>query len=291
MKKSSVSVLAVILVAVLAASLFIVGCGGGSSAEKEGDKGAAGILKSSQAKMENVKSVKLKGVAKVDTPGAEEKTETVEFEIAVSQPSKDDVQMHMVQHDSDGQATEMYVMDGYAYTNDPTTGWSKTPYEGSGALSSGVVTPGSISDMTKYAKNLKIADDKEGRHSISFAIGSDFIDELFEQAAAAQSAPSAEQDEATQQLVQTMKDMLKGIQMNMIYKVDKKTLLGDEVQVKMSMKNAPALGDISVVMSAKMYDYGVPVTIALPPEAQNAPEQPVGPGGIPSIPSIPGLGM
>lgn len=281
----------VFLAALLVAALFLAGCGsGGSSGGKQSPDKAEDLLKSSQAKMEDVKAVKLKGTANVNTPGAETKTEKVDFEVAVNSPSKEDISMHMVSKESTGKTTEMYVVNGWAYSNDPTTGWSKTKYQGSGGLSSGVITPGSISDMTKYAKQLKLGPEEAGKYVISFNIGSDFIDQLFDQAMGQSTAPT-EQDEATKQLVQTMKDMLKGIEMGMVYKIDKKTLLGDQVEVKMSMKSAPALGDVSVDMTANLYDYNVPVAITLPPEAQNAPEKQVGPGGIPNIPSIPGLGM
>ena len=88
-----------------------------------------------------------------------------------------------------------------------------------------------------------------------------------------------------------MKDMFKGLKMGVVYKIDRNTMLADSASVTMSMKNAPIIGDMSIDMTVTFTDYNVPVTITLPPEAQNAPEVQPNASGVPSIPSIPGLGL
>jgi hypothetical protein len=280
----------VLLAALLIGAVVVAGCGGKST--KTASSPAQDVLQKSQTKMQDVKSVKLAGKASVLTPQSEVKEESYEFSAEMKILSKDDVEMKMVAKDSAGKATEAYMVGGYIYTNDPTTGWTKQKAESSsGSISSSMLSPTGVADLSKYAKDMKLEPEQGGKYVVAFDVGSKFFEDMLDQASTStgtqSSTPSSEDKKAAQELAQTMKDMLGGLQMNVVYKIDKSTMLADSTTVKMSMKGAPIVGDVTVDMTATFADYNAPVTITLPPEAQNAREVQPGPSGIPSIPGLP----
>jgi hypothetical protein len=288
MKKVAIGLLASLLIA----AVLVAGCGGSKTTSKPVSSKAQDILTTNQGNMQDVKYVKMKGTATVNTPGAEVKTETTQIEAEMKVNGPKDSEVYMKTTESSGAVSEVYVQDGYAYTYEPNAGWSKMKVDSGGGLSSGNFTPEAISDLTKFAQAVTMKPEQNGKYVITFDLGDKFFTEMLNQAGSTSgTTPSSAEQSAGQQLSQTMGEMLKGIQMNVVYTVDKKTLLGDKVTIDVSMKNAPALGDMSANITATFYDYGVPVTITLPPEAQNAPERQPGPGGLPNIPSIPGLGL
>ena len=152
------------------------------------------------------------------------------------------------------------------------------------------MTPSSISDLTKFAENMKLGPVQNGKYVLTFDIGSKFFDEIFKRAAqgSQSSTPTGTSAQSTQQLAQAMKELLSGLPMSMTYKIDKTSGLADSASIKVSLKGS-ALGDATADINLTFSDYNTPVTITLPPEAQNAPLQDN--GGVPSLPSLPGLGI
>jgi uncharacterized protein YdeI (BOF family) len=287
MKKAVIVSLAVLLIGAAVAA----GCGGKST--KTASSPAQKVLADSQAKMQEIQTVKLAGKAVVLTPQSEVKEESFDFTADMKLVSKDDVEMHMVAKDSTGKPTDVYMVGGYIYTNDPTTGWTKQKAESStsGSVSGSLMSPTGLTELSKYATNMKMVTDPSGKYVVSFDVGPKFFEQVINQAAQAgntqTSTPSTEDQKAAEQLAQTMKDMMAGIQMGVVYKIDKSTLLADSSTIKMSLKGAPIVGDMSADMNVNFSDYNAPVTITLPPEAQNAREVQPGPSGIPSIPGLP----
>lgn len=284
MKKLAV----VTIVALAVVALLVAGCGGGSkSSTPSAVSNAQAVLKNNQAKMQGTKSFKVKGSYTVNTPQAEVKTETQNFSGDIQVISGNSVSAHLTSTPSGGgAASEVYVVDGIEYTYTPNKGWEQRPLSSAGGLSSGVITPNTISDLSKYAQKMKMTTDKSGAYVITFDIGSQFIDQLLKQSAAAQGTQSSgPEGTAAQQLQQTMKELLSGLTMTMTYKVDKNTLLADSAVMKVSLKGS-GLGDISADINMAFAEYDVPVTITLPPEAKAAPQAPET-----SFPNIPGLGL
>jgi hypothetical protein len=279
----------VLLAALLIGAAVVAGCGGKST--KTASSPAQDVLQKSQAKMQEIKSVKLAGKASVLTPQSEVKEESYEFAAEMKLLSKDDVEMKMVSKDSAGKPTDAYMVGGYVYTNDPNAGWTKQKVDASSGVSSSMLSPTGIADLSKYAQNMKLMPEQGGKYVVSFDVGSKFFEDMLNQAAAStgspSSTPSSEDKKAAQELAQTMKDMMGGLQMGVVYKIDKNTMLADSTTIKMSMKGAPIVGDMTADMTATFADYNAPVTITLPPEAQNAKEVQPGPSGIPSIPGLP----
>lgn len=274
------------LVGLLIAAVVVAGCG---SSPKKPSSQAQQVLADNTKKMEDVKTVKLVGKATVLTPQSETKEESVTYEGEMKVVSKDDIEMHMVATDSAGKKSEFYMVGGYLYNFDPAKGWVKQKVQ-AGSTEAALFTPTGVSDLTKYAENLKLGTSSADEYVITFDIGSKLFEQMFDQAMG--TTPStAPASQAEQQLMQSMKDMFKGLKMGVVYKVNKKTLLGDSASITMSMKGTPIIGDMSVDMAMTFKDYNAPVTITLPPEAQAAPEVQPNPSGIPNIPSIPGLGL
>jgi len=286
MKKVVIVSLAVLMIGAIIAA----GCG--SKATKSASSPAQQVLEKSQAKMQDVQTVKITGKANVLTPQSEVKKESYDFDASMKIISKDDVEMQMVAKDSAGKTTAVYMLGGYVYTNDPTTGWTKQKAQSSGNATSSLLSPSGITELSKYATNMKLEPVRGGTYTVSFDVGSKYFQLLIDQATAGtdtgSTSPSGEDQKAAQQLAQTMKDMMAGIQMGVVYKIDKNSMLAQSSTINMSMKGAPIVGDMTADMTANFSDYNAPVTVTLPPEAQNAREVQPGPSGIPSIP---GLGL
>jgi hypothetical protein len=148
-----------------------------------------------------------------------------------------------------------------------------------------------LTELSKYATDMKLTTDSSGQYVVTFDVGPKFFEQVLDEAAGTSetegSTPSSEDQQAAEQLAQTMKDMMAGIQMGVVYKINKSTMLADSSSLKMSMKDAPIVGDMSADMTMNFSNYNDPVTITLPAEAQNAREVQPGPSGIPSIPGMP----
>lgn len=290
MKKVALGSLAALLVAaMLVTVLLVAGCGSKSTTKKAGSP-AQQVLDKSQTKMQGIQSLKMAGKATILTPQSETKTDAVTYTAEMKVLSKSDVEMHMVASQSNGKKSEMYVVGGYLYSFDSAKGWTKEKVD-TASQQQNFMTPSAMNNLTKYAENLKQGADQNGKYVISFDVGSKMFDQMLTQAAGTAQTTSPADKQATQQLMQSMRDMLSGLKMGVVYKIDKTTSLADGATIHMSMKGTPVIGDLTVDMAVTFTDYNVPVTITLPPEAQAAPEVQPNPSGIPNIPSIPGLGI
>jgi predicted small lipoprotein YifL len=277
------------LVVLLIAAVLAAGCGSKSSTANKPSSQVQKVISENQSKMQDVKTVKMAGKATVLTPQSETKQENVTYTAEMKLLSKQDVEMHMTATESNGKKSEMYIVGGYLYSNDPAKGWVKEKVQ-PGNQQTSMMTPSGVADLMKYASNMKMGTTSGSDYVITFDVGSKLFEQIFNQAVG--STPStAPESEAEKQLAQSMKDMLKGLQMGVVYKINKSTMLADSATITVAMKGTPVIGDMSVDMALTFTDYNVPVTITLPPEAQNAPEVQANPSGIPNIPSIPGLGL
>ncbi|PKQ28776.1 MAG: hypothetical protein CVT63_00970 [Candidatus Anoxymicrobium japonicum] len=274
----------VFVAAFVVATLFVAGCGG---KKPVASNNAKDLLKKSQTKMKSVKSMKINGNYSVETPEAETKKESASFVAEIKRLGKDDADAHMTMTPESGKAEEMFMVGGYAYNNDPASGWTKTKVGSSSDLQkSGVVTPDMISDMSKFAQNMRLDPEEGGKYVIAFDVGSMFFEQMLDQAASSATAQGSSPDgDATKKQAQAMKDMLKGLKMALVYKMDKKSLLADSAVVTASL-NGSAFGNVKFDMTTTFSDYNAPVSITLPPEAQNAKEIQPGPGGVPGVPGM-----
>ncbi|MBU1944622.1 MAG: hypothetical protein KKE36_13225 [Actinobacteria bacterium] len=272
--------LVVLVVVLLACTLAVVAGCGGSKTESQSD--AQKILKQSQDKMSEVETVKVTGKMVIGTPGAEVKQETADLSMEAKMVTPDEIEGHMVITESTGAKTDVYMSQGYVYTNDPATGWYKQKADEAGT-SSTMMSPQDLEELSKYAENVTMTETGD-EYKLTFDVGSEY----FEKAMAAQYGDESTQTiPGSKELEEMMKSLIKGIEMSVTYTIDKSTMLARSADIKMTMKDAPMMGDVSIAMDLNFSDYGAPVEVALPAEAQSAQE--VTPGT--AMPSIPGLGI
>lgn len=276
MKKFTIALLALFFVT----SVVLVGCG-----KKKESTGAEAILKKSQAVADDIKSLRASGDAVINTPESEVQETKMTFEMEGNIISETEVNAKITAIDEDGKRTDAYIVDGWAYSYSPTTGWVKQKVEdaqdfGAGAL----MTPNQISELSKYAEELKQLPDEGNNYVLSFKVGTRFFEQAFQGAeeAAGGSAPT------DQETLEMAKALLKGLNMTMTMKIDKTTHFPSETRVSMSAETVPILGKMDVSLTMRFTDYNKPVDVTLPAEAQAARELPPGAGGLPSLP---GLGL
>lgn len=275
------------LVALMVASLVIAGCGKKDSGSPTS---ASGILTRSEKVSQGAKSFKVSGSAVVQTPGSEEKETKSTFTGEFNVISTSNVEARLVAHDGKGQESQAYIQGDYVYTYSASSGWEKQKIQSVKDLSAGMVTPGNLSALTKYAQNVKKLPDKGNNYVISFDVGSKFFENaLSEVGQEASSAPSSAEQSTAKEVGDLFKGVAAGIKMSVVMKVDKTSYYPTEVTVTASAKGIPVLGDVSLDSTVAFSDYNQPVTVTLPAEAASAKEKTT---GLPSgIPSVPGLGL
>ncbi len=275
-----------IMVMLLIAAVVAAGCG---KKEASAPKGAQAVLDKSQKASQEVKSLKASGSAAILTPQSEVKESKMTFEMEGNIISESEVEAKITASEDKGKKTEAYIVGGYAYSFDTTTGWVKQKVDSAQELGTGMLTPGQLTSLGKYAENLKELPEEGNNYVLSFDVGSKFFEKSLTGAEQPGSQPAGEDQQSTQDMLKLAREMLKGLKMSVVMKIDKTTYYPNETTIKMSLKEMPIIGDMSVDMKMAFTDYNKPVSVTLPAEAQNAKELPAGmPGGLPGIP---GLGL
>lgn len=275
MKKITVALVA----ATMIVAALVAGCG-----KKPESGGAKAILDKSQAAAREVKSLKATGDALIKTPESEVKETRMSFEMESNVISDTDVEARITATDEDGSRTDAYIVDGWAYSSSPETGWVKQKIDGAQELGTGaLLTPNQVSEFSKYAENAKQLADEGGNFVISFDLGTSFFDQAFE--AAGKSDGSA----PDQEMLEMAKALLETFSMKMVLKIDKKTYYPGEATMKIAADAVPMLGNADITLKMAFTGYNKPVEIVLPAEARAAVEMPEGTSG--GLPGIPGLGL
>jgi Family of unknown function (DUF6612) len=277
-----------LLVALLAAALILSAVGCGKSKDKSANSAKAILLKSQKALLEAT-SVKVNGSVTLKTPEAEEKVEKETFTGEFNIISTTDVEGHMVAQDQQGKQSEAYIKEGYAYSYSPNSGWEKQKVQGVKDLTTGVIDPGNLATMIKYAENLKKLPDEGDNYVVSFDVGNKFYEEILKAVGEESSAPTTAEQSTAQEVSDLLKGVIGDVNVSMVMKINKTTSYPSEATVKATAKDIPMMGDVSLGSKMVFSDYNVPVTITVPPEALNAREVE---SGLPSgIPGLPGLGF
>jgi len=261
-------VLVALLLTMIVAALLLTGCG-----KSESDKSveeAKDILVKSQAKMESVGSLKMAGSSSVEMTEAEQKEMEYDFEAVTRKTSDGQTELQMIAR-GDGEELLTYVVGDYLYTYDPNSGWVKRKITGEDDLSTAAPTPDQLAEMSRYAENLRLLPEEDGKYVVSFDVSPEFFNKY---------------SEGLTDSSGLLKDLFKNIKISIIYRIDKSTMYADNVDVDVSVKGVPLFGDIIAFTSITFSEFDQPVTIVLPPEAQNAPEKELLPGDIPSIPGM-----
>lgn len=261
-------VLVALLLALVVAALLLAGCGKPESDKSAED--AKDILAKSQTKMENVSSMKMTGSSNVEMTEAEQGEMAYDFEAVTQKTPDGQTELHMIAR-GEGEELQTYVVGDYMYTYDPNSGWVKRNITGEDDLSTAAPTPDQLAEMSRDAENLRLLPDEDGRYVVAFDVSPEFFDKY---------------SEGLTDSSGILEDLFKDIKINIIYRIDKSTMYADNVDVQVSVKAVPLFGDITASTNITFSEFDQPVTIVLPPEAQNAPEEVLLPGDIPSIPGM-----
>jgi len=277
--------LAVVLVVAL---LVVAGCssGGSTSSTPNGKTTSSGsseaqkILTDSNKKMTSITSVKASGGIKGNmtsssaTGGNEALSMALTMNLDISDPKSP---KGVMTTKGMGEDMTIYLDNGFAYVNVPGTGWTKTPIGSSGLTSA---TPSEIEKFAEGAQNLRIVSQTGNTYKIAFDVGPKY----FEQQLKSQGTTEG----LTKEMQDYVNEIVKNAKMSAVFTINKSTLYLEAVNMKIAM-NMQSLGSVDMQMALAFSDYNKPVSVALPPEAANAPtvENP----GATGLPSFPGLGL
>ena len=272
-----------VIVALLIAAVVVAGCG---KKESKAPTGAQAVLSKSQQASKNIKSFKAGGTADLQTPQSEVKANKITYDSQTKVITTSDVETALKATDDKGKTTQVYIVGGYMYSFDTAQGWTKQKVENAEQLTgSNLFSPNQISEMGKYAKNLKQLPDEGNNYVISFDVGTKFFENALAGAGQSSSPSNAQ---ASKDAMDLIKGMLGGLSMNVVMKVDKTTYYPSSAKINVGLKGAPMIGDLTALTDMAFTGYNEPVTITLPPEAQSAKE--VAPSAT-GLPNIPGLGL
>lgn len=251
-------VLPIVLAALLAAALIVAGCG--KTAPKVGD--AQKLLEDSNKAMQSVKSYKATGTISMYSNAPDAGKMNFDFEMQIQQTGSNDFAGRMTMN-SMGQKTEIYMVNGYAYTNDPEKGWVKQPLSDLTDFSR-LASPADISELGDAAQNARILTEDSQYYNIAFDLNADYIKELMGMEKGTENLSSEEKKIA--------KEMLEGMQMSAVFKIEKSTMYVVGMAMSFNIPDMPAVGALKMEEKINISEFNTPVEITLPPEAQNAKE-------------------
>lgn len=237
-------------------SLFIgaVGCGGSSSAN------ATKILEESSAEMKDVVKFKVKTTAKTtaDIEGTDQDME-MEMKSDMSDPDEPKAQVVVAGMGSD---SDVYLYGQYTYINIPNQGWVKAATSDMSDYEQ--MTPSGISDMSEGATNVMMKSETDDYYEISFDIGKKYLQDIFSNQSVG--------NQLGEEFTQMMEEMLKGLSMSLVVKIEKDSKNIETAKIKMAFKDMPMVGDMSINMDMKFSDFNGDFEIELPAEAETARE-------------------
>jgi len=282
--------LAVSLMALLLTALIAAGCGKKTPSAST----AQGILEQSTKKTQQVKSVKVSGSYSASMSGTDQSNMQADFEMALNlknpNPQKpEDVEGRGVIKTM-GHDMEIYVVGGVAYINvavpiesaNLPAGWYKQPLD-TGTGDTIITTPQEIANISKLAKKISIVSQDSKSYTVAFTIDPKFLE---------QSLIGSEQFKGmAPEALDMIKSTIGNIKLSARMKVEKSTMLVQETAVKMSLPPTPPVRGMSLDAKMAFSDYNQPVTVVLPPEAQNAQPVPEGAGSLIPGGGFPGLGI
>jgi hypothetical protein len=259
--------------ALLVSALIVSGCG--KTAPKKSD--AQKLLEESNKKMQTVKSFKAVGTINMSgkAPGAGNMD--LDFEMQVQTKGPRDFDGHMVMKGM-GQDTEMYMVGGNAYVNVPGKGWYKQPL-GDYTDISKPPTPAEMAKISEAAENVRILTEDSQYYRMAFDVGPEYIEEAMGMQKDTEGLSAEEK--------KMMEEMLKGIKMTAVFKIEKSTMYILNMTMGFGIPNMPLVGAVRMEQKIDFSEFDKPVSISLPEEAKNAPEVTPGSEGLPTTPINP----
>ena len=269
---------------------FLMGCGGEPAMSPED------ILRKSQEKLETLKSV-MADVDMIQTTRTEEYIETSEIsfnaEISIDGKTTPDFKLSGTINED---PIEGYGIGGIQYFNITDHGWIKVDSASSSfqipGVESGFSTPEDFAEMWKYADDPEMESSKGESYIITFQVlgkdllegkyGKLLVDQLEENTDALQEYVSSELQGEYGQIVEReleyslgpsyMTALLDSIKTSKTFfrvEIDKKSyyVVGTRVRTKTTLLEKD---EFETSISSRFYDFNKPVSIQLPPEAENS---------------------
>jgi predicted small lipoprotein YifL len=251
-------VLLVVTAALLAVTIVAAGCGKKNPTEGNAQK----LIKDSNKAMQSLKSYKAVGSINISSSVVSQGATSVSFEMQIQQNGPKDFQGHMM-ISALGKNMEVYIANGYVYTNDPEKGWVKQPLSSVSDFST-LASPADISKLGDAATNARILTEDSQYYKIAFDLNADYLKQLMGSQASNKNLSSEEKKIAD--------EMLKGMQMGAIFKLEKSTMYINSMVMNFNIQNVPSAGKLKMEEKIDLSEFNKPVEVNLPAEAQNAQE-------------------
>lgn len=264
-------IVCVSFMAILLLTAGTIGCGGSSSAS------APEALEKSNTAMNDVLKFKMKAEAKtnMDMEGG---SGTMEMEMKADM-SDEEAPKVQVAAAGMGTDSDIYMFGQYTYMNIPGQGWVKAAVTDMSDYEQ--MTPTGVSNMTEGAENVKMVSETDDYYEISFDVGQKYLQSLF--------GDESLGDELGEEFSKMMEEMLKGLSISIVVKIDKKTSYITDAKMKMDFKDIPMVGDMSMDMNMEYDDFNGAFEVELPAEANDARE--VSPEELETLKPSTGLGI
>lgn len=251
-------VLLAVTAALLAITIIVAGCG--KTNQTVGD--AQKLLKDSNKAMQSLKSYKAVGNINISSNASDQGATSVSFEMQIQQNGPKDFQGRMMVRGL-GKNMEVYIANGYVYTNEPEKGWVKQPLSSVTDFST-LASPADISKLADAATNARILTEDSQYYKIAFDLKADYLKQLMGLQTSNKNLSSEEKKIAD--------EMLKGLQMGAIFKLEKSTMYLSSMVMNFNIQNVPSVGKVKMEEKIDLSEFNKPVEVNLPAEAQNAQE-------------------
>jgi len=261
-------ILLVVTAVVLVATLIVAGCG--KTTPKTGD--AQKLLDESNKAMQSVKSYKAVGSISMSGIAAGTGGMNITFEMQIQQKGAEEFEGHMLMH-SAGQDIEIYMTNGFAYTNEPGKGWVKQPLSSVTDFSK-LASPSDISKLGDAAQNARLLAEDGQYYQVAFGLNSDYLKGLMGIQKSTQNLSSEEKKIADA--------MIQGMKMDGIFKLEKSTMYVVGMVMNFNIPNVASTGAVKMEEKIDLSEFNKPVEVNLPADAVNAPEATGGGGLIPT---------
>ena len=251
-------VLLVVTAALLAVTLIVAGCGKTNPTKGSAQK----LLEDSNKAMQSLKSYKAVGNINMSSNVADQGAMNFSFEMQIQQKGPKDFEGRMMVR-STGKNIEVYIANGYVYTNDPEKGWIKQPLASVTDFST-LASPADISKLGDAATNARILTEDSQYYKITFDLNADYLKQLMGLQKSNKNLSSEEKKIAD--------EMIKGMQMGAIFKLEKSTMYVKSMVMNFNIQNVPSVGTVKMEEKIDLSEFNKPVEVNLPAEAKDAQE-------------------
>lgn len=273
------SVLA-LLIALSTVAFLLTGCGAEQETTEYSAEKAREVLDDANRKMGELESLTVMGSYQLEARGTESAGLNFEFQVEMNVADPDNPEVHM-SLTSTGEEADVYIKDGYTYSQVPEQGWIKTRVETSDEDTFSPVTPTDIVEFSENARNLRMVSEEHTHYLLAFDVGREFIEQ--------QVKASLGQGGTVSGSEEILGELIENTEMSAVFRISRADKYIESAEFKMKMVNVPMVGEVNLDMKMEFSDFNEPVETSLPPEALDATEVVPAPKPPPTIPGVPGF--